>query len=97
MAVTLNNTDEGPVATTVINLTSLMGRWTSIAGRFEMLEGGEVRTDHKSESTNWTSWKMLNGRLILSRDTFTVTNLGADSLFLENSKGIYVFNREREE
>ena len=40
-------------------------------------------------------WKILNGQLLLNRDTFDITSLGADSLYIENQKGIYTFKRQK--
>ena len=77
----------------VINLTTLQGKWTSIDKNFEILEGGEVKSDVEAEKTPWTSWKILNGKLLLNRDTFDIDNLGSDSLFLENKVGIFVYKR----
>lgn len=82
------------VARNVINLTSLLGKWTSIDKNFEILEGGEVRNNVKAETNPWTSWKILNGRLLLNTDTFNISKLGPDSLFLENRVGIFVFKRQ---
>lgn len=94
MAVTGVKTSEGElVATRVINVTSLLGHWTSIDRNFEIEEGGTVRSEVKAESNPWTAWKILNGQLLLGRDTFDITSLGADSLYIENSNGIYTFKR----
>lgn len=81
------------VAQHVINLTSLLGKWTSIDKSFEILEGGEVKNQMKAEEHPWTSWKILNGKLLLNTDTFAVNKLGPDSLALENKVGIFVFKR----
>lgn len=83
------------IATNVINLTALMGKWTSIDKNFEILEGGTVKNYVKAETHPWTSWKIYNGKLVLSRDTFTIDNLGADSLYLENHAGIFAFKRQK--
>lgn len=79
----------------VINLTSLLGKWTSIDKNFEIVEGGDVINNVKAESNPWTSWKIVNGQLLLNTDTFAIDNLGPDSLLLENHKGIYVFKRQQ--
>ena len=42
----------------------------------------------------WTSWKILNGKLLLNKDTFAIDKLGSDSLMLENTQGIFVFKRQ---
>ncbi len=76
-----------------INLTSLLGNWISLDRNFEIKEDGTVTSSLQSEKNPWTSWKIWNGKLILSKDTFEVYNLGADSLALENKNGIFVFTR----
>ncbi|WP_040554106.1 hypothetical protein [Prevotella multiformis] len=76
-----------------INLTSLLGNWISLDRNFEIKEDGTVTSSLQSEKNPWTSWKIWNGKLILSKDTFEVDNLGADSLALENKNGIFVFTR----
>lgn len=45
------------------------------------------------EPKPYTEWKILNGKLILSSDTFDIYSLGADSLYLENTEGIYGYKR----
>ena len=81
------------IATRVINLTTLIGKWTSLDKNFEILEGGEVKSNVKTESQPWVAWKILNGQLLLNTDTFTINELGADSLYLENNAGIFVYKR----
>ncbi len=78
----------------VINLTTLLGKWTSLDKNFEILEGGVVKSSITAETNPWTDWKILNGRLLLNSDTFDINRLSADSLYLENSKGIFVFKRQ---
>lgn len=96
MAVTGMETVEGElVATRAINVTSLLGHWTSIDRNFVIEEGGTVHSEVKAETNPWTSWKILNGQLLLNRDTFDITSLSADSLYLENQKGIYTFKRQK--
>ncbi len=85
---------DGPVATKVINLTSLMGRWTSISRNFVIEEGGIVTSDVKAETRPYTSWKIFNGQLLLGRDTFNIVTLGPDSLAIENHNGIYLYKRQ---
>lgn len=84
--------DGNLVAQGVINLTSLLGKWASIDKCFELREGGVIVSDIK-EPKPYTEWKILNGRLILSADTFSVYTLGPDSLYLENNNGIYGYKR----
>jgi len=83
------------IATDAINLSSLLGKWTSLDKNFEIFEGGVVKSNVKAESNPWTSWKIYNGKLIFNRDTFTVNTLGADSLYIEDSKGIYTYKRQK--
>ncbi|MFA6726691.1 MAG: hypothetical protein WCS17_00555 [Prevotella sp.] len=95
MAVIGHKGDGECIATNVINLTALMGKWTSIDKNFEIQEGGTVINYVKAETHPWTSWKICNGKLVLNRDTFLVNNLGADSLYLENKDGIFAFKRKK--
>ena len=72
-------------AKSVLNITSLMGKWTSIDRHFVIEEGGVVTGDDSEPN---------HGRLVLSSDTFSVYGLGPDSLLLENQKGIYAYKRD---
>lgn len=94
LAVLATTTADGPIATKVINLTSLMGRWTSISRNFVIEEGGVVTSDVKAETHPYTSWKIYNGQLLLGRDTFNIVTLGPDSLAIENHNGIYLYKRQ---
>lgn len=49
--------DGDPTARRVINLTTLLGKWTSLDKNFEILEGGVVKSSVKAERNPWTSWK----------------------------------------
>ena len=89
--------EEENLATSVINLTSLMGRWTSLDRDFEIKDGGVVDSNITAESNPYTSWKIINGRLVLSKDTFYICDLGQDSLVLENNKGIFSYKRKTNE
>ena len=95
VAVTGQKVDGELIADRVINVTSLLGHWTSIDKNFEIEEGGTVRSSVKAETNPWTSWKILNGQLLLNRDTFDITSLGADSLYIENQRGIFTFKRQK--
>lgn len=95
MAVTGHKTADELVADRVINVTSLLGHWTSIDKNFTIEEGGTVRSAVKAETNPWTSWKILNGSLLLNRDTFCIECLSADSLYLENANGIFTFKRQK--
>ena len=83
----------GGLLLTLVILFSLMGRWVSISRHFELQEGGVVISDN-AEPQPYTEWKILNGQLVLSADTFDIYALGPDSLFLENSRGIYGYKRQ---
>lgn len=85
--------NEPVFAEKVINLTSLLGEWNSLDKSFEIREGGAV-VSNTGEPKPYTEWKILNGRLILTPDTFDIYQLGPDSLFLENDKGIYGYKRK---
>ena len=85
--------EEENTAQKVINLTSILGKWASLDKNFEIKDGGVVESNVAAESNPYTSWKIFNGRLVLSKDTFDVLNLGPDSLYLENDKGIFVYKR----
>lgn len=95
MAVTGHKTADELVADRVINVTSLLGHWTSIDKNFTIEEGGTVHSAVKAETNPWTSWKILNGSLLLNRDTFAIEGLSADSLYLENQNGIFTFKRQK--
>lgn len=95
MAVTGHKTADELVADRVINVTSLLGHWTSIDKNFTIEEGGTVHSAVKAETNPWTSWKILNGSLLLNRDTFCIECLSADSLYLENQNGIFTFKRQK--
>lgn len=95
MAVTGHKTADELVADRVINVTSLLGHWTSIDKNFTIEEGGTVRSAVKAETNPWTSWKILNGSLLLNRDTLFIECLSADSLYLENANGIFTFKRQK--
>lgn len=95
VAVVGHKIDGELVADKVINVTSLLGHWISIDKNFEIEEGGVVRSEVKAETNPWTAWKILNGQLLLNRDTFEINSLGADSLYIENSNGIFTFKRQK--
>lgn len=95
LAVIVNDVDGEKSAGTVINLTTLEGKWTSLDRNFEIVDGGEVLSTVQSETNPYTSWKIHNGKLLMGRDSFDVLTLGADSLELESSKGIFVYKRQK--
>lgn len=98
MAVTyyVDHADQDTVATRIINLTTLRAHWRSLDRDFELEKGGSVKSNLHNESRPWTSWRVLNGRLLLSQDTFDITLLSADSLYLENANGIWEYSRVKE-
>lgn len=89
------NEDKENVATSVINITTLLGKWTSIDKNFDIQEDGTVKSNISAESKAWTSWKLYNGQLLLNTDTFDIHTLGADSLYLENKEGIFTYVRQK--
>ena len=93
MAVTARKTDDGWVAQRILNITSLLGKWTSIDKNFEITDDGEVKSFVRMESKAWTAWRILNGQLLLDRDTFDIIGISADSLQIENKDGIFAFRR----
>ena len=95
LAVLMSVVNGDTVADRVINLTTLEGKWTSLDRNFEIVQGGEVLSTLQSESNPYTSWKVHNGQLLLGKDSFDVITLGADSLELENSRGIFVYKRQK--
>lgn len=95
MAVTAAKIDGEWIAQRIINLTSLLGKWTSIDKNFQITDDGEVLSDVKTESKSWTAWRILNGQLLLNRDTFDIVTLDADSLELGNNDGIFFYKRVR--
>lgn len=95
MAVTYCKTADENIAHKVINLTTLLGRWTSLDKNFTINEDGSIESSIQAESKPYTAWTICNAKLILNTDTFEVLALGADSLSLENSKGIFVYKRSK--
>ena len=79
-------------ASLVINLTTLLGKWSALDKSFELQEGGVV-VSNVTEPRPLVEWKILNGQLLLSSDTFDIFELGADSLYLENKTGIFAYKR----
>lgn len=89
------NEEKEHIASKVINLTTLQGKWMSIDKNFEIEEGGSVKSNIKAETNPWVFWKIYNGQLLLNKDTFQINGLGADSLYLENKQGIFTFKRQK--
>ncbi len=97
MAVTARKTENGMLAQRIVNITSLIGCWKSIDKNFEITEDGAVNSFQKDESSPWTAWRILNGQLLMNRDTFDITKLSADSLEIESRTGIYFYKRIKPE
>lgn len=94
VAVLSHMTNGEHVADKVINITSLLGKWTSLDKSFEIREGGIVESSIKAETNPWTQWKLLNGNIVLNADTFQIDLIGPDSLCLENDNGIFAYRRQ---
>lgn len=90
--ISATDNDGNRYAQKVVNLTTLLGKWASLDKSFEIQEDGVV-VSSVSEPKPYVAWKIFNGKLILSADTFDIYSLGADSLYLENNKGIYAYKR----
>ncbi len=86
------DSDNNAVASSVVNVTSLLGKWGNLDRNFELQPDGSVLGDMK-EPHPYTSWRLLNGRLLLSSDTFDIRVLGPDSLLLAGSKGFVGYRR----
>lgn len=86
--------ENGKVISKMLNLTTLLGKWTSLDRNFEIKEDGVVTGAMSAESNPYTHWSTANANLILNTDTFQVLLLGPDSLTLENDKGIFVYKRQ---
>lgn len=96
--VTLTFQDNGEGTKTVtrlVNLTSILGWWTSLDRNFRLQEDGVIESSGISETHPYTHWAMSNTQIILNTDTFDVLQLGPDSMSLENSEGIYVYKRQK--
>lgn len=90
--VPMLDADNNTIAASVINITSLLGKWGNLDRSFELRADGTVVGDMK-EPHPYTDWRMLNGRLVLSSDTFSIRSLGPDSLMLCGSKGNAAYRR----
>ncbi len=94
MAVTYRTNGLGEkIVTKAINLTTLQATWTSLDKNFEIEKGGTVQSHQQGEARPWTSWRILNGHLLLNSDTFDIDRLDGDSLLLENHDGIFAYSR----
>lgn len=95
VTVTAHNTEDGILADKVINVTSLMGKWTSLDRNFELKEDGSITSAMKAETKPYTAWNLVNSQLVLNNDTFSVVTLGPDSVSIENNEGIFVYKRQQ--
>lgn len=93
--VLTTNADGTEEVSKAVNLTSLCGKWTALDRNFEIMEDGTVRSTQNMESNPYTQWSMVNCNLVLNRDTFDILYIGSDSLTLENTKGIFVYKRQK--
>ncbi len=85
-----------PEVQKLVNITSLLGKYTSIDRNFEIKADGSVESPNMTaESQPYTQWKTVNTRLVLNQDTFDIRQLGPDSLTIESAKGIYVYKRKK--
>lgn len=80
------------VAGMVVNISSLLGKWARIGEMFEICDSGIVKSTMK-EPRPYTEWKIVNGMLVLSPDTFGITSIGHDSLFLVKNGVTYGYRR----
>jgi len=98
LAVVAYKREKELVARRVINLTSLLGQWEGADKGFELAEGGEVNAiDGMENPRRWTNWRILNGQLVISKDTFDVLSLNVDSMDVEDKYGIYSYYRIRKD
>ena len=95
LAIIKEEVDGENYAATVINITSLIGKWADLARRFEIEDGGTVCSDVEAETKPLVSWKIHNGRLLLNTDTFDILKITHDTLSIENHKGIYNYKRQQ--
>jgi len=96
----------------VININSLLGIWTmpnpldgSDYVGVVLKEGGVAESINQS-TLFYKSWKIFNGRLVLTGDregggdfeeidTFDIKTLGADSLILQNGEDLFEYGRSK--
>ncbi|MBP5257897.1 MAG: lipocalin family protein [Prevotella sp.] len=82
------------IATSVINLTTLYGKWSSMDKTFEIRPDGSLIYAIQHESNPNAKWRVFNGKLILNADTFKIQELGIDTLYLEGNNGKVAFKRQ---
>jgi len=86
LAVIGQQSNDGTVAQKIINLTSLMGKWSDLQRSIELKNDGSVVSNIK-EPRPYVNWTICNGQLVLSSDTFDIEQIGPDSLYLRNKQG----------
>lgn len=94
--IALIDEDHRYIAQKIINVSTLVAKWCNtdlMNSTLEFNEDGTMISRQESERGGYNSWRIVNGNLLLSTDTFSIINLTADSLMLENTKGISVYRR----
>lgn len=86
---------EAPAIKKLVNLSSLLGKWTSLDRNFTIKDDGTIESAVSSETNPLTHWTMCNSNIILNADTFSILLLGPDSLELENARGIFLYKRQK--
>lgn len=86
---------EAPAVKKLINISSLLGKWTSLDRNFTIKDDGTIESAQLSESNPLTHWTMCNTNIILNADTFSILLLGPDSLELETTNGIFLYKRQK--
>lgn len=110
VAVMAKKVGKDYIANEVINLNTLLGNWVMpnpIDGSdfvgIKLKDGGIAESINNS-STFYKTWKMYNGKLVLTAnrdgggdeeetDTFSITKLGADSLCIQNTADKFEYSR----
>lgn len=87
--------EDGNILQKGINLTTILGRWTSLDRNFTINEDGTIESNVQAESRPYTHWTMVNSQLVLNVDTFDIITLNADSMSIENANGIFVYKRQK--
>lgn len=95
VTATYTKGEDDNIMVKAVNLTTLLGRWTSLDRNFTINEDGTIESNVQAESRPYTHWTMANARLVLNADTFDILTLSADSLAIENTNGIFVYKRQK--
>ena len=75
-----------------VNITSLLGKWGCLDKTFQLNPDGSVEGNVK-EPRPYSRWNLVNGKLVLSTDTFEIAVLGPDSLCLDGKQGRVGYRR----